>query len=248
MRIRCALAGVLTLLFGLSLCLQAQVPSPPKRPPQLTMDDLENRSASPVSTSREIPSPTGTSDAAAEAGRKNSSGPRLMSDAQARVIVEAAWKRMTGVKSGRLEYLNQSSAGVRKMLYEFAAADRGRIVTEKEELVVIGETAYVNESGKGWKKTTKEEQLKSSDLTFKFFANYSSARTTQVQLVGEEVILQVPMLKFKVMEEDGNSNYTWIRKNDGLIYKMESSLSNPERFIRAIYSDFNSTILIAPPV
>lgn len=243
MRICYALASSLALLFGLSLSLQAQETNPPKRPPQLTTDDLDNRTAAPTSSSREIVAPAAVTNGATE----TSKNARSLPNEQAKALVEAAWKKMATVKSGRLQYTNQSAEGVRKMFYEFGAIDRGRIITEKEELIVIGQVAYVNEGGKGWKKTTKEEKLKSADIPFRFFPNYSSALTTEVQLVGEETIQQVPMLKFKVSESDGLSKYTWIRKSDGLVHKVEASLANPERFIQAIYSDFNAPIPIVPP-
>lgn len=243
MQIRFVLVSSL-LLLGLGLRLQAQEANPAKRQPplpQLTMEDLENRVAMPVLSSREIPAPA-TSKAADT--NKNT---QTLPDAQARAIVEAAWKKTAAAKSGRMQYTNQSAEGVHTMFYEFGAVDRGRIVTEREEVIVIGQTAYVNEGGKGWKKTTKEEHLKSADIPFRFFPNYSFALTTQVQFVGEEMIEKMPMLKFKISESDGLSQYTWVRKNDGFVHKVEASLANPKRFLQAVYFDFNATIPIVPP-
>ena len=241
MKISHSVLGGLYLLCGLSLSLQAQETNRPKRPAQLTMEDLDNRASSPAPPSPKLTAPVVPADetTALPAGKK--------ANTNAKDILEAAWKKMASMKSGRMRYANQSAAGTTEMLFEFGAADRGRIITADKEIVVIADKAYVKAQGQGWQKTTKEELFPSADMSFKFFINYSAARTRSVQSVGEETINQVPMLKFKVNEEDGHSNYTWVRKNDGLVYKMEASLPNPERFIQAIYSDFNVAIPILPP-
>lgn len=244
MRIRRSVLSGLCLLCALCLSLQAQETNRPKRPAQLTMDDLDNRAVSPTPSSPNLTAPVVAADEVAAPG---SSKKAVSANTNAKAILEAAWKKMASLKSGRMRYTNRSSTEVKEMFYEFDASDRGRIITADTEIIVIAEKAYINAHGEGWKKTTKEELFKSSDLSFKFFANYSSARTSQVQMVSEEAINQIPMLKFKVSEEDGQSNYTWVGKNDGLVYKTEASFRNPERFIQAVYSDFNAEIPIVPP-
>ncbi|MBS1811601.1 MAG: hypothetical protein JST84_25795 [Acidobacteria bacterium] len=232
MRIRHLSISGLCLISVLSLGLRAQDTAQPKKVPHLTMDDLDSRvPASPAGNT--APTTSGTNPELSSSGAKN--------------VLESAWKKMANLKSGRMKFSNQTASGASEMLYEFAPASRVRMVKDGLEMIVVGPTVYMRAQGQEWKKSTKEQVFKSADVSFKSFTNFSAEKTAQIQLVGEESLNQIPTLKFKVVEANNNTSYTWIGKNDGFVYKMEASMASSGQVVTTVFSDFNTEIAIASP-
>ena len=232
MRIRHCMLSALCFVCILCLGGQAQNTTPPKKMPQLTMDDLDNR-----------PGSSPPENAAANISSNNTM-PAVNSGAK--TMLESAWRKMANLKSGRMKFSNKSPNGVNEMFYEFTSADRVRILKDGVETIVIGPLVYMHAQGQEWKKTTKEQVFKTADISFQAFTKFSAEKTSQIQLVGEEALDQVPMLKFKVMD-DRNMTYMWVGKGDGFVYKVEmsSALSGPTATM--IFSDFNADVSITSP-
>lgn len=211
-----------------SFALQAQGTTTPKKVPQLSMDDFDSR------VSAEKPS-------------ANTEGkPTELPPSNAKMAVEAAWKKMASLKSGRMKFSSQAAGGANEMLYEFAPA-RVRMVKDGVEMIVIGAAVYLRAQGQEWKKSTKEQIFKSADVSFKAFTNFSAEKIAQIQLVGEDTLNQFPVLKYKVIETNDSTSYMWIGKADGLVYKMEASFAGAGQAVTMTFSDLNADITIASP-
>lgn len=198
------------------------------------MDDLDGRAIAAPATVENTPVNT--------SGKSTELPP-----SSAKMAVETAWKKMASLKSGRMKFSSQTASGASEMLYEFASAARVRMVKDGVEMILIGSAVYLRAQGQGWKKSTKEQVFKSADVSFKAFTNFSVEKVTQIQLVGEDTLNQIPMLKYKVIEANNNPNYTWIGKEDGFVYKIESVIPSSGQVVTAIFSDFNANIAIASP-
>lgn len=228
MKISYPLLHTLCFVVLFSFTLQAQDKTPPKKVPQLSMDDFDSR--------------VNTEKTPASAESKNTELP----PSSAKMAVESAWKKMAGLRSGRMKFSSQTVGGANEMLYEFSPA-RVRMVKDGVEMIVIGTAVYLRAQGQEWKKSTKEQIFKSADVSFKAFTNFSAEKIAQIQLVGEDTINQLSMLKYKVIETNNSTSYMWIGKADGLVYKLEASFASAGQAVTMTFSDLNADIAIASP-
>jgi hypothetical protein len=243
MRVSC-LSG-LCLVCVLSLSILAQDTPPLKKPPQLTMDDLDNRGvAAPTSSSR----PLVVSDPPAATTPEKNPAPAARAAAGAGAILDAAWNKMANLKAGRVAATYQAVNGAgESFYYEFTAPDRLRMVKKDSEIIVIAATLYVKVPGQAWKQMPSKQGFTTSEMSFKALAKSFANVRSQVQLVGEELLNQVPMLKLRVSEKNGNDGYLWVGKADGLIYQMEGTASTRGDSVKIVFSHFNDVPAIVPP-
>ncbi|HEX4951383.1 MAG TPA: hypothetical protein VFZ34_32295 [Blastocatellia bacterium] len=226
------------------VALQAQNATPPGKIPQLTTDDVEGRPM-PAPT----PARANADNANATTANKDAGGANVPAvKAGARAMLTAAWKNMSTLKSGRIQLVYRTANNEKHSMYEFTGDDHAHMVSDGEEIIVVGSAAYMKSKEKGWRLATEEEVPKKAILEFKNLARNFTDIPANVQLSGEEMLGQAAMLKFQMSEQKGNVTTMWVGKADGLVYKVESVQPESKMQMTITISDHDANVPIQPPV
>jgi hypothetical protein len=230
----------------LSLSVHAQNNPAPKKIPQLTMDDLENR-ATVVALPASAPVPDANKTVAAT--NPNQKETRSISNLNARAILESAWVKMTNLKSGKIQatHRNPTEEG-KSYVYEFVEPDRVRIISETGEVIAIASAIYGKQHGQQWNQIPEKSASTVPVPTYKSFSKMFVGTPAVVQLMGEENFNQVSTWKIKVEDKSGSSGFMWVGKEDGYVHQVEGTVATSGGYVKMTFSEHNVNMSILPPM
>lgn len=163
-----------------------------------------------------------------------------------------AYRAWAGVKSFRSKMTTTGvTTGTQEMTLEVVMPDRFHMVGKQFEAIIIGATFYMK-VGTQWQKTTLPKGLDFSLADIKKILAELGA-TTQVKLIGPDVLDGAPMLVYeytttiKTPTTTTVTSKVWVAVADGLPRKMESLSKSGIKTV-ATYYDYNANITIKAPV
>lgn len=219
----------------ISITLFAQNATTPRKIPQLTTDDVEGRP---------MPAPAN----ATTANKDGAATPVPPVKTGARAMLIAAWKNMSTLNSGRIQIVYRTANSEKQSSYKFTGDDRAHMVSDDEEIIIIGSAAYMKSKENGWRLAAEEEVPKKAILNFKNLARNFNDIPENVQLSGEEMLGQTAMLKFQMTDQKNNAATMWVGKADGLVYKIESLQPESKIQMTMTISDHDANISIQSPL